>query len=64
MKLDEIEGNYRSKNIFITIWTLNCFLIYINASYSESELPHHVQLFATPQTIQSTEFSRPEYGSG
>ena len=37
MKLDEIAANYRSKTIFITILTLNCFLIYINVSYNESE---------------------------
>ena len=30
---------------------------------SESESRYHVWLFVTPSTIQSTDFSRPEYWS-
>ena len=53
MKLDEIAANYRSKNIFITILTLNCFLIYVNASYSESESYVIVSNYLQPHGLYS-----------
>ena len=53
MKLGEIAANYRSKNIFITILTLNCFLIYINASYSESEIYVIVSSYLQPHGLYS-----------
>ena len=44
--------------------TLQLYKVSLNTFTSESELLSHAQLFATPWTIQSMEFSRPEYWSG
>ena len=44
---------------FLKMWLLEHFnIIHVWKSLS------HVQLFATPWTVQSMEFSRPEYWSG
>ena len=43
-----------------TLWRL-AFFIEVKWKWKS---PSHVQLFVTPWTIQSTEFSRPEYCSG
>ena len=44
------KGTIRKKQIMLKV--------------KKSKSLSHVQLFATPQTIQSLEFSRPEYWSG
>ena len=52
---------------FLAQWIVVCFHlphVYSHGSWSESEVKVScVQLFATPWTIQSIEFSRPEYWS-
>ena len=40
------------------------YIVYIIVFVSESKSCSHVQLFSTPWTIQSMEFSRPEFWSG
>ena len=64
MKLDEIAANYRSKNIFITILTLNCFLIYINVSYNESESWAVMSGYLQPHGLYSPRNSGQNTGVG
>ena len=55
---DPLEKGKATHSSILT-WIIVYRITYL---YSESE--SHVQLFATPYTIQSMEFSRPEYWSG
>ena len=51
------------KIIYKNYWSAVKSKLTVNHYWSEVKwkLPSHVRLFATPQTIQSVEFSRPEY---
>ena len=44
--------------------SLEAYLLHLPTLWVSEKLLSHVQLFATPWTIQSMEFSRPEYWSG
>ena len=62
--IDAYYGNMCQKDAFEFAWPLtghNIWVLWLRVKWKSLS---HVWLFATPWTIQSMEFSRPEYWSG